>query len=119
MKRMKISWMALFVLTACLWMAGCNGGPFCMSPKGPNVTQTIALPDFEGIDLAIASDVTIHKGDVQTVTVTGAQNIIDNLERNVSGGIWEIRFDECVRNPTSIALAMDDEVRWNRSAPQH
>jgi hypothetical protein len=103
MKNLKISLFA-FGVVALVFLGGCNGGPFCMSPKGNEVTQTIALDAFTGIALEIASDVTIHKGEVQSVTITGRQNIIDNIERNVVGGVWKIRFDECVRNEGNLNI---------------
>lgn len=75
-----------------------------MRPEGDNVTVTIPVPEFKGVELCIASDVTIHKGAVQEVRVTGAQNIIDNIERNVSGGVWKIKFDDCVRKEGDLNI---------------
>jgi hypothetical protein len=105
MKTQHLKWIALASLFLALATTGCrNGGMFCMAPKGPDVTVTIPVPDFDGIDLAIASDVTLHKGEAREVKVTGAQNIIDNIERNVNGGVWKIRFDECVRNDGNLHI---------------
>jgi hypothetical protein len=104
MRKMKHIQFFALTLTLALFVAGCNGGPFCMRPQGATVTQTIPLENFHGVELAIASDVTIHKGEIQEVKITGAQNIIDNIERNVNGGIWKIRFDECVRNEGDLSI---------------
>jgi hypothetical protein len=104
MKKFKISSFSLLLVTLALVFAGCNGGPFCMGPKGDNVTVTIPVPEFSGIRLDIASNVTIRKGDVQEVKITGAQNIIDNIERNVVDGVWRIKFDDCVRKEGDLSI---------------
>lgn len=114
MKNIKIQWMVLLALPVMVILSSCNGGPFCMHPKGPNVTQTIDLPAFEGIELTIEGDVTIHKGEMQQVTITGAENIIENIERNVSGGIWKIKFDDCVRKVGDLHI--DITIPFLRSA---
>ncbi|MFN8397685.1 MAG: head GIN domain-containing protein [Bacteroidia bacterium] len=104
MKSTKSLLIALFGLTVVASISGCKDGLFCMTPKGAQVTEVIALEDFTGIDLAIASDVTLHQGATQEVRITGAQNIIDNIERNVVGGVWKIKFDECVRNEGQLSI---------------
>jgi hypothetical protein len=104
MKNLKISSLSMLVVILALAIAGCNGGPFCMAPKGDNVTVTIPVPEFQGVQLDIASNVIIHKGDVQEVKITGAQNIIDNIERNVVDGVWRIKFDDCVRKEGDLSI---------------
>lgn len=95
---------ALIALAGVATTSGCRDGMFCMGPKGGDVTQVIALEAFDGIDLGIASSVTLHQGATQEVRISGAQNIIDNIERDVVDGVWKIRFDECVRNEGKLSI---------------
>lgn len=104
MKSTKSLMIAFIALAGIASISGCKDGVFCMGPKGAQVTQVIPMEDFTGIDLGIASDVTIHQGATQEVRITGAENIIDNIERNVVGGVWKIRFDECVRNEGQLSI---------------
>jgi hypothetical protein len=70
----------------------------CDNADGSIETQIIELGDFEGIDLNIAADVYLTEGAVQEVKITGKTDAIAKLEREIDNGIWEIEFDECVRN---------------------
>jgi hypothetical protein len=70
----------------------------CDNADGGIETQIIELGDFEGIDLNIAADVYLTEGAVQEVKITGKTDAIAKLEREIDNGIWEIEFDECVRN---------------------
>jgi hypothetical protein len=95
-RNMKLQSTALVLLLAILTLAGCQGGPFCMRAKGDEVTETISMADFDGIELAIDGNVTLHRDSVRQVKITGHQNIIDNIERNIKSGSWVIEYDECV-----------------------
>jgi len=67
----------------------------CIDGKGNITTKTLALSSFEGIDFAIAGDVIISQGNVQSVLATGHPNIINDLKKKiVSGDVWVIEFDE-------------------------
>jgi hypothetical protein len=105
LKTMKIRNITLaLTLLASLFIAGCEGGPFCMSPTGEVVTQAIALEAIDGIELDIAGNVTLHQDSVQQIKVTGHQNIIDNIGLQVVNGVWKIRFDECVRRTGTLEI---------------
>lgn len=103
-KTMKKSLIPAFMAIVALTLAGCNGGSFCMRPEGAYVTEEVALEAFTGIDLCIDGDVTLHRDSVQRVTISGYENIVDNVERNVVGGVWEISFDECVRRTGDLQI---------------
>jgi hypothetical protein len=67
----------------------------CIEGKGNITTKTLSLSSFEGIDFAIAGDVVISQGNVQSVVATGHPNIINDLKKKiVSGNIWVIAFDD-------------------------
>jgi hypothetical protein len=89
-KKMKFRTISLALLIATLVLAGCQGGPFCLHPKGDQVTQTIPMESFDGVELAISGNVTIHRDSTLQVKITGHQNIIDNIDRKVVNGVWKI-----------------------------
>lgn len=96
--RQILSFAALF--TALFSFSSCvnNIDFICDNADGSIETQIIELADFEGIDLNIAADVYLSEGATQEVRISGKTDAIAKLEREVDNGIWEIEFDECVRN---------------------
>jgi hypothetical protein len=102
---MKQSIIFMCSLIAALTASGCfinfddDDGIGCLRGNGPVVTEIISMPDFHGIELTTSADVFIKQGPVQRVEVEGKENLIPELSRRVSGGIWKIQFDRsCVRN---------------------
>lgn len=67
---------------------------------GSVVTQEIDLADFHSISASGAFGITLEQSDTQRVEVTSQQNIIDDLKRNVSGGVWDmsLRDNQCYNN---------------------
>ena len=82
-----------------------NGGIFnCIKGEGSIVTQEINVSEFTGVKLEIAADIYITQADAFTVSVTGQQNIINELERDVNSGTWEVEFDRCVKNYNELTI---------------
>lgn len=94
--------LGLVSLSSCLWD---DDGPFnCVDGNGPTVSETINLPDFQGIEMNISADVYLTQGPVQEVVVEGQENIIDLLERDVDNGVWEIEFEDCVHHSDDLKI---------------
>ena len=72
--------------------------------EGPIVTKELDLGKINGIGLGISADVYLTYGSSQSVKVEGQANIIDNLKTRVSGGKWNIGFQERVKNHKSIKI---------------
>lgn len=102
-----LNWMvaaliATFSLQSCLFL---DDDPFsCERGIGPTVTRVLELPSFTGIDLKISGKVILRQGSQQLVEVEGQENIIDLLRLNVSNNVWNIRFDDCVRNHEELVF---------------
>ncbi len=104
MKLLKFKWLMMaFALT--LTVSSCfididdDDGVFgCVGGDGPVVEAVLALSDFSGVNLNLPIQVIVKQGDVQEVRVEGKQNIIDELERDIRNGIWEIETRDCVRD---------------------
>ncbi|MBK6950070.1 MAG: DUF2807 domain-containing protein [Haliscomenobacter sp.] len=80
-----------------------NDGP-CIRGSGPVVSETINVPDFTGISLDISANVYITQGPEFRVKAEGYANIIDELNRRVRNGVWEITLNDCVRNTGDLTL---------------
>jgi len=72
--------------------------------EGDIVKQEIKLESLRGINLGISGDVVLTQGSPQKIVVEGQQNIIDNIEREVKGGLWNIRFDKNVRESKNVTV---------------
>lgn len=97
--------MALLSAPSCFFIDDDNIGN-CVNGKGDQVTQVLNIPDFSGITLSIAADVYIEQGAEQKVEVTAQENIIDNIERDVQGNIWNIDFEKCAFDFTDVRITI-------------
>lgn len=68
----------------------------CVDGNGGIVTETLYVDGFTGVRLEMSADVRITQGDEWEVTVEGKENIIEEIDTDVNGGIWEIDTDRCV-----------------------
>ncbi len=57
---------------------------------GPVVTRVVDLDNFRGIVIQNAADVILTQGKTQKVEIEGQENILDNLNLDVSGDVWKI-----------------------------
>lgn len=104
----KMKWLFFLSIALSLTVSSCffdDEGPFgCVNGEGPVVTEELNLADFDGVELSISADVIIRQGSEQSVTVEGKRNIIDELDRNVKNGIWDIDVDGCVRDNNDMRI---------------
>lgn len=56
------------------------------------VTSTLELASFNKIELDISANITIKQGSTQKVEVTGPQDLIDLLNKEVNGEEWDIKY---------------------------
>ncbi len=101
----KFKWIFLTTILMGMTVSSCfidvdddDGFFSCVDGDGPLVTATLDISGFRGVELDIPADVFITQGDEFDVVVEGKQNIIDELEFDVSGGVWDIKTDRCVRD---------------------
>ncbi len=85
--------------TGCFFADDDGSGLFnCENGSGGLVTRSFDLSSFTGIQLKTDIDVYLRQGDSQSVEVEGKENLIDLLELDVQGNVWDIEFDRCVRD---------------------
>ena len=90
----------LFTSNACTQNWSGSG----ISGEGPQVTKTLDIASFDGLNLAIAADVMIQQGSTQSVKIEAQQNLIDNLKKEVKDGVWKIGFEKNVKNARDIKI---------------
>ncbi|MCP4574037.1 MAG: DUF2807 domain-containing protein [bacterium] len=83
--------------------------------SGDMETRELDLDTFDAIDLGGAFEVTITFGDYQKIEVTIDDNLWDNLEADVKGGVLEIGWDKSC-NPDDdceIVIVMKELERFD------
>jgi len=80
------------------WLQGSIKG------EGPTVTETWDLDPLHGIGLSFSGDVILTQGSTQSVQVEGQKNVLDNIQRQVKSGYWNIKFDKNVRNHEKVIV---------------
>lgn len=100
---MKIPKLSLFLLLS-VFFSACDDSGFCLEGEGETESRTLDLPVFEGVKVRGNTHVFIERGKRQQVLVKGQANVLDELERNVSDGVWEIGFDRCFRDHKTVEV---------------
>lgn len=75
-----------------------------VSGEGEKIRKTLDVDYFEGVSLHFSGNVTITHGDNIKVEAEGQENILDLIETDVSGKIWEIEFEKNVRSHKGINI---------------
>ena len=90
----------LVILMISILITGCEKSIFCIQGEGTVTTETLNISNFDGINLAFSSNVTVRQGTVLEVTATGHLNIIEKISTSVSNNYWNIDFvdNECYQN---------------------
>jgi hypothetical protein len=106
MKTQKLKTIAILLIS--ILITSCSNNDDCTVGSGTIVTETISINTFSGIITSGLDNVNITQSDVQEVTVTGYQNIINRVKRSVNNGIWNIELEDgCYKNSD---LAFDIKV---------
>lgn len=72
-----------------LALAGCNAAASEADP-GPTASKSFALSGFDQVSLRGSDDVSVSIGERFSVTASGPQNLLDELELSVEGGVLKI-----------------------------
>ena len=110
MRKLKLFFIAMTcvsIMTGCFIDVDDDDGFFgCTDGEGPIISEELNLDPFTGIELSINASVFVTQGPIQSVFVEGQQNIIDEIDRSVRNGIWEIELDDCVRNMEPLKVTI-------------
>lgn len=87
--------MKILALTAVVVLiaTGCNIN--CVKGTGPVVERNMEVGTFTGIEVGGSIRVNIEKGPEQKITVSAQPELIDLLNTEVKGNVWNIRTSKC------------------------
>lgn len=74
------------VFTACYY-----GGGDRIEGEGSVITRELDLGHFSGISVHNSAKIILTQGDRQHVEVEGQENVIRNLNQEITGNIWKIK----------------------------
>lgn len=90
----------IFTLSAFILFLSLNTG-FSQS------NATIELEPFDQIELDISANVTVKQGKLQKVEVSGPQELIDLLNKEIKGTTWEIKYNKRnVKNQKNLEITI-------------
>lgn len=90
-------------LLGIMLFSGCQQA--CHLGVGEIVSQEINLSPMHGLDLQFDADLRIKKADVQSVTISGQQNVIERLNKEMDNGVWHILPTEgCLRPSENVSI---------------
>ncbi|MHA6247571.1 head GIN domain-containing protein [Pontibacter sp. CAU 1760] len=96
---------SLLLQTACiLLLTSCNPQSDCLQGKGQVETRMLDIDPFSEISVNGSMHVFVAEGSPQRVEVKGEPNILDVLEKQVKGDIWEIGFNQCVGDHETVEV---------------
>lgn len=76
----------------------------CVKGNGDVRSDEFHLPNITGVKLHGIGEVIVRKGNTQEIIVETDNNLMDYLDTDVNGGVWDIDFDRCVRNVTRLTV---------------
>jgi hypothetical protein len=76
----------------------------CIKGDGDLRTEEFHLPTITGVKLSGIGEVIIRHGDTQKIIVETDDNLLDYLETDINGGVWDIEFERCIRNVTRLTV---------------
>ena len=92
---MKFLWInGLIILQMWLILGGCHP---CKTGKGDIIEMTLDIKHFREVKLSMSADIYISQGAYQKVIAKGHRNVIEALNKEVSGENWQInrKGDDC------------------------
>lgn len=72
--------------------------------EGPVITQKRSFASFTGVSNMVSADVMVTQGKQEDVRFEGEENILENLEAKVKGGVLYLEFKKNVRNYEKLKI---------------
>lgn len=105
-KTISLSFVTFLIVSANL---NCqNWSASSISGEGGVVKKEIMLETIDGINLGFNGNVILTPGSPQKIVIEGQQNIIDNIKKEVKGGVWGINFLKNIRDfrPVTVYITL-------------
>jgi hypothetical protein len=85
-------------------LSSCTKDSVQIKGEGEVVTEDISMPPITGVSLSIEAEIVLTEGDTQMIRIEAQQNIINNIERFVSNGIWRIGYYDNVGSHAPVRI---------------
>lgn len=85
-------------------LSSCHEPFICKRPDGPIETETLFIADFDGINLGVSGNLIVDIGPEQSVRIEAQRDIINNINRNIVSGVWNISLDDCYSRHDDINI---------------
>lgn len=76
----------------------------CIRGQGPIITQTHSAKNFTAVKIETEAIVNIYFDTAFSISINGQQNIVDNLNLNVSSNTLVIRNAHCVAGSSNLTI---------------
>lgn len=96
--------LALIFVSVSILLSSCDEDGFCLEGEGGIETRELDLREFNGVEVSGNHKVYISKGNRQYVEVRGQANVLDELEKDIENGVWDIEFNRCLRNHEQVEV---------------
>lgn len=101
---MKIKTITLTILITALFLSGCNAlwnlGDRMVTPSDVIITETRPVSDFTAIDFTSWGRINLSQGTTESLTITGADNLVPLVETTVSNGTLNIDMEAKITAPS-------------------
>ncbi len=96
------------ILIMVISFSSCDDGLFsdCRKSNGASATLEFDLVEVSSIDFALSGNVIVTSGETQQVTISGPEDVLRNINTNVSNGQWQITTRDCFRKYDPVTVTM-------------
>lgn len=100
--KLRTQYWQLVMPLALLTASSCD--PICLEGKGPLITHTAEIKQFNGVRLKISAEVILEQGNEQVVKVEAQDNVFKVLKFKVVNDVLEIDNSECIGTNAGINI---------------
>ena len=98
----------LAISLATMTFSACDDGLFsdCSNSNGGDAFLEFDLAEVTSFDFALSGNVIVTEGESQQITISGPEDVIRNINTNVSNGQWEITTRDCFKKYDPVTVTM-------------
>ncbi|MEQ9298811.1 MAG: head GIN domain-containing protein [Cyclobacteriaceae bacterium] len=110
--KMQLFFFYLTIAITTISFQSCDDGLFsdCRKSNGADASLELDLAGVSSFDFALSGNVIVTRGTSQQIIVSGPEDVIRNINTNVSNGEWDITTRECFRkyDPVTVTMQITD-----------